>query len=100
MGVLSWLFGRVKPKDVAKIDNPAVAFETPSDLVRDGSLTRREKKNALDTWDQDARQLMTASNEGMTGREEGLEPSDQHRMADVVRAKRALGEKPLHKAAH
>ena len=43
---------------------------------------------------------MTASNEGMPGREEGLDPNDHHHMADVVRAKKALGESPKQKAAH
>jgi hypothetical protein len=100
MGVLSWLFGRVHPEDVAQIDSPATAFDKPSDVVDDTSLTLQQKKDALNTWEQDARQLMTASNEGMPGRQEGLERDDHHRMADVVRAKRALGEEPQKKPAH
>jgi hypothetical protein len=100
MGVLSWLFGDVDPRDVAQIESPATAFEKPSDVVDDTSLTLQQKKDALDTWEQDARQLMTASNEGMPGRQEGLEPDDHHRMADVLRAKQALGEKPQQKSAH
>jgi hypothetical protein len=43
---------------------------------------------------------MTASNEGMPGPEEGLDPDNHHRMADIARAKEALGEKPKQKAAH
>jgi hypothetical protein len=100
MGVLSWLFGGRDSENIAQIDNPATAFERPSDVVSDKSLTKSEKKEALDTWEQDARQLMTASNEGMPGREEGLDPEDHHRMADVVRAKGALGERPKPKPAH
>jgi hypothetical protein len=100
MGVLSWLFGDVDPGDVAQIENPARAFEEPSDVVNDTSLTLQQKKDALNTWEQDARQLMTASNEGMPGRQEGLERAEHHRMADVVRAKRALGEEPQKKSAH
>jgi hypothetical protein len=100
MGVLSWLFGGRDPENMVQIDNPAAAFEKPSDVVSDRSLTNSEKKEALDTWEQDARQLMTASNEGMPGREEGLDPEDHHRMADVVRAKGALGERPKPKPAH
>jgi len=34
---------------------------------------------------------MTASNEGMPGPHEGLEPDDHHRMADVVRCKARAG---------
>jgi hypothetical protein len=39
---------------------------------------------------------MTASNEGMAGPEEGLNPADHHQMAEVVQAKAELGEKPKH----
>jgi hypothetical protein len=88
------------PKDMAQIDNPAAAFDEPSDVVHDTSLGPQEKKAALDTWEQDARQLMTASNEGMPGPQEGLESDDHHSMADVLRAKRALGGKPQQKPAH
>ena len=98
MGMLAWLFGG-SPKGV-EIDNPATAFEKPSDLVADSKLSRDEKKKALNTWEQDARQLMTASNEGMPGPEEGLDPDDHHRMEEVVRAKETLGEKAKHKQAH
>jgi hypothetical protein len=42
---------------------------------------------------------MTASNEGMPGPLEGLDPDDHHRMGEVVRAKEAIGEKPKHKPA-
>ena len=100
MGVLSWLFGGRDPAEMAQINNPATVFEKPSDVISDRSLNSSEKKKALDTWEQDARQLMTASNEGMPGREEGLDPDDHHRMADVVRAKGALGEKPKQKPSH
>jgi hypothetical protein len=48
--------------------------------------------------EQEARQLMTASNEGMPGRDEGLVPDNHHRMADMVRAKDA--KKPKRKPTH
>ena len=44
MGVLSWLFGGVEPKDLAQIDNPAAAFDKPSDVVQDASLSPRGKE--------------------------------------------------------
>jgi hypothetical protein len=97
MGVLSWLFGGVDPKDLAQIDNPATAYGKPSDVVQDASLTHEEKRDALNTWEQDERQLMTASNEGMQVPMRALSPMN---MADVLRAKRALGEKPQQKPAH
>jgi hypothetical protein len=99
MGMLTWLLGG-DPKCVAQIDNPATTFEKPSDVVADSKLSHDDKTKALNTWEQDARQLMTASNEGMPGPEEGLDPDDHHRMAEVVRAKDTLGEKPKHKPAH
>ena len=97
---LSRLFRGHSVENGATIDNPATIFENPSDVLDDSKLSHEEKKKALNAWEQDARQLMTASNEGMPGREEGLDPDDHHRMAEVVRAKEAIGEKPKHKPAH
>jgi hypothetical protein len=36
----------------------------------------------------------------MPGPEEGLNPADHHQMAQVVRAKEEIGEKPKNKLAH
>jgi hypothetical protein len=80
-----------------KIQNPADNFESPGDIVADRTLSPEEKKKALNTWEQDAHQLLTASNEGMPGRDEGLTPDDPHQFGQVVRAKNKLGEKPKHK---
>src|ERR1017187_5619130 len=96
MGMLSWLFGG-DTKLMAQIDNPATTFEKPSDVVADSKLSHDDKKKALNTWEQDARQLMTASNEGMIGCDEGLTKEDPHQFGQVVRAKDTLGEKPKHK---
>ena len=82
-----------------KIDNPAETFEKPSDVVTDERLSPEEKKKALDTWEQDAHQLLTASNEGMPGSDEGVAPEDSHRLGEVVRAKVKLADKPKHKQA-
>jgi hypothetical protein len=43
---------------------------------------------------------LTASNEGMTGGEEGAQPDDHNRLGEVVRAKDKIGEKPGDKPAH
>ena len=56
-------------------------------MVNDSKLSKTEKIEALDTWEQDARQLMTASNEGMPGPKEGVEPHDHHQMDRILRAK-------------
>lgn len=83
-----------------KIERPAAIYDKPHDIVEDKQLSDDEKRKALNTWEQDARQLMTASNEGMPGSEEGLELTDHHRLGEVVRAKDQIGEHPAHKASH
>ena len=90
----------VKRKEHPKVENPATHFDKPQDIVQDKNLSMEEKKKALSTWEQDARQLLTASNEGMPGSEEGAQPDDHHRLGEVVRAKDTMGEKPKHKPSH
>jgi hypothetical protein len=63
-------------------------------------LSPDEKRQALNTWEQDARQMLTASNEGMERDEEGLDQRDTHRLAEVERAKAKIGAKPKHKPSH
>ena len=83
-----------------KIEHPAETYDKPVDVVRDENLSLPEKKEALDTWEQDARQLVTASNEGMAGDDEGPSRDENHKLDEVVDAKRQVGEKPVHKPAH
>lgn len=90
----------VKPKEDPKIENPTAHFDKPNDVVHDVNLSPDEKKKALNTWEQDARQLLTASNEGMPGSEEGAQPDDDNRLGEVVQAKDKIGEKPRGKPAH
>jgi hypothetical protein len=87
---------RASPKN-EKVRNPATRYDKPHDIVKDTELSSDERRDALNTWEQDARQLMTASSEGMPGRKEGLESQDHHRFGEVVRAKDKLGENPKHK---
>ena len=54
---------KVKAKD--KVENPDAQFDKPTEVVKDKALSHEEKKKALNTWEQDERQLLTASNEGM-----------------------------------
>ena len=63
-------------------------------------LSLEEKNNALNSWEQDARQQLTASNEGMAGSKEGIDPSDHSRLGEIERAKDKIGEKPEHKPSH
>jgi len=44
--------------------------------------------------------MMTASNEGMAGEDEGLDKGDSPRLGEVVRAKAKIGAKPKHKQSH
>jgi hypothetical protein len=88
----------LKAKD--KVENPKTHFDKPKEIVQDNALSHEEKKKALSTWEQDERQLMTASNEGMPGSDEGLHSDDDNRLAEVGKAKEEIGEKPKHKPAH
>jgi hypothetical protein len=90
----------LKAKVTPKVEKPATYFDKPKDVVHDESLSADEKKKALNTWEQDARQLLTASNEGMPGSEEGIRPDDHDRLGEVVRAKATNGEKPNNKPSH
>lgn len=79
-----------------KIYNPQAEFDKPSDVVKDPELSPTEKKTALENLEQDAHQLLTASNEGMA-------PENDHvvrrepKLEDVVNAQQRIGKKPLHK---
>ena len=83
-----------------KIANPEAHFEKPKEVVQDDALSHDEKKKTLNTWEQDERQLLTASNEGMPGSDEGARKDDHNRLGEVVQAKDKIGEKPKHKPSH
>jgi hypothetical protein len=83
-----------------RIEHPAKHYKAPDDILEDKELSFEEKKAALDIWEQDARQLVTASNEGMPGSEEGTQPEDHHRLGEVIRAKEKLGSGPERKESH
>jgi hypothetical protein len=84
---------QTSPKN-EKVESPATTYDKPYDILKDKELSHHEKKEALNTWEQDARQLMTASNEGMPGAQEGLKSQDHHRLGEVMRAKDKIGEDP------
>jgi hypothetical protein len=83
-----------------KILNPEAYFDKPKDVVRDDALSHEEKKKALDTWEQDERQRLTASNEGMPGNDEGEQKKKANRLDKIVQAKDQIGEMPKHKPSH
>ena len=84
----------------AKLEQPANHYKSPDEITNDADLSEEEKRQALNTWEQDARQMMTASNEGMEGDDEGLDQRDTHRLGEVMRAKAKIGAKPKHKPSH
>jgi hypothetical protein len=88
----------LKAKD--KVENPQAHFDKPKEIVQDKALSHDEKKEALNTWEQDERQLLTASNEGMSGSKEGRQSDNDNRLGEVVRTKEKIGEKPNHKSSH
>jgi hypothetical protein len=84
----------------AKLEQPANHYKSPEEITTDPDLSDEERRQALDTWEQDARQMLTASNEGMEGDNEGLDQSNTHRLAEVMRAKANIGAKPKHRPSH
>jgi hypothetical protein len=44
--------------------------------------------------------MLTASNEGMAGDQEGLDQRDGDRLGEVLRAKEKIGAKPKHTHSH
>ena len=63
----------------AKIDKPHEFFNEPLEVVIDPGLSKDQKKEALDSLEQDARQMATAAAEGMTGGE----PTKLHEVLDA-----------------
>lgn len=68
----------------AALQNPAKCFETPQHVLDDPKLTVTQKRKLLEHWEQDARLLAVAEEEGMGGGEESM----LHR---VKRAMEAIG---------
>ena len=71
------------PTNLAKARHPHVHFDAPIAVVDDQDLSKSQKLAALESLEQDARQLATASAEGMGGGE----PTKLH---EVLAAKAAL----------
>jgi hypothetical protein len=75
-------------KSDAKVRRPSAHFDEPHEVVADASLSKAQKVEALDTLEQDARQMVEASNEGMGGGE----PDKLH---DVLVAQDKLAVLPV-----
>jgi hypothetical protein len=81
---------RAASSKINKIEHPQLHYATPDQLIDDRDLSREEKLEALKIWEQDARQMLTASSEGMPGSEEGIDPSNHNMLGQVERAKDKL----------
>jgi hypothetical protein len=81
----------ISKRTIHKIERPAIHYGTPDDVTKDKLLSVEQRRSALNTWEQDARQLLTASNEGMPSSKEGV---DDCRLGDVIRAKDRIGTLP------
>jgi hypothetical protein len=79
---------------IDKIEHPQSHYATPDELIEDRALSFEEKLDALKIWEQDARQMLTASNEGMPGSDEGIDPSNHHMLGQVERARDKLQRSP------
>lgn len=84
---------------IDKIQHPQTYYDSPDELIEDQNLSAEEKKMALEVWEQDARQMLMASNEGMPGREEGVSRGDHHQLGQVERAKAFVQNVVLHKGS-
>jgi hypothetical protein len=72
-----------KSPTVEKLEHPAKEFSHPGEVVTDRSLSIPEKQAALNSLEQDARQLAVATAEGMVGGEET-------KLRNVLEAERSL----------
>lgn len=63
--------------------NPASRYQTPQQLLNDPMLSPGEKRRLLEAWEEDLRQQLVATEEGMTG------PAPVE-LVDILKAKDAL----------
>ncbi|WP_137128430.1 DUF2171 domain-containing protein [Roseomonas sp. HF4] len=69
-----------------RAQKPSTHFHVPDDVVTDRQLSDEQKRVALDTLEQDARQLSEATAEGMVG-------GERSNLDEVLDAKAKLGPK-------
>jgi hypothetical protein len=75
-------------KSAVKVRKPSTYYEEPHEVVVDSSLSKAQKIEALDTLEQDARQLAEASSEGMGG-------GERNKLHDVLIAEEMLALPPV-----
>jgi hypothetical protein len=71
------------PPNEEKLAHPAKQFANPAEVLADRSLSASEKQAALNSLEQDARQLAVATAEGMSG-------GETTKLRNVLEAERSL----------
>jgi hypothetical protein len=79
-----------------KVHHPQAKFNKPTDIAKDPDLSEADKKKALENLEQDAHQLMTASNEGMAPAKDNVSKHEPE-LDEVVKAQQRIGETPRNK---
>lgn len=69
--------------------SPASVFKTPQDVLKEKSLSLRQKKEILNRWEHDAKLLQTAADENMAGGER----SNLAQVQEALRTAEAMEEK-------
>ncbi len=75
-------------KSDAKVQKPSTYYDEPHEVVVDSSLSKAQKVEALNTLEQDARQLAEASSEGMGG-------GERNKLHDVLISEDVLALPPV-----
>ena len=79
-----------------KIHKSAHRIRQAGRCMKDSDLSQIEKKKALENLEQDAHQLLTASNEGMAPENDHV-AEHEPKLDEVVKAQQQLGAKPQNK---
>ena len=83
----------------AKIEHPAQNYGRPISCATRSCRSRKRKRRST-SGSRDARQLVTASNEGMEGEAIGPDRDENHKLDQVLNAKQKVGARPKPKPAH
>lgn len=55
-----------------KIADPSGAYGSPEEVLQDRALDREGKRRVLESWERDAREMMVAEEENMSGGEPAM----------------------------
>jgi hypothetical protein len=72
------------------MENPAIYYHHPAEIVTDPRLTKAERLKLLDEWNIDISQKLSADEEGMTPARARDSADDAVIMEDIAHAKAAV----------